>query len=511
MPTKRDLVIGLDCSTTACKAIAWDRQGKPAASSRHPLPMLKPQPTWHEQPVESWWEGTQQVLRQLAEQIDPARIAGMAISVQRETFVTEDEQGKPLQNAFLWMDERAREVLSILEQEYGKESFHRETGKPLSANLTAAKLVWLREKQPESFQRIGRVLDVHAFLAEKLTGKCVTAWGCADPTGLFDMIHNTWDAALINSIGLPLEVMPEALPSGSKIGSLTAEAAGLTGLPEGLPLFAGLGDGQAAGLGINVTQANETYLNLGTAVVTGTHTDQYLTDTAFRTMYSGEPDRYVLETVLLGGTYTISWFTDTFAGNQPRGEQGSKSPEMVWEAEAARLPAGAQGLMLVPYWNSVMNPYWDAAASGMVVGWRGIHTLAHLYRAILEGIAFELRLHVSGVETALGHPLERFIAVGGGANSTLWRQIIADVTGRPVARADAPEASALGAGILAAWGAGWFESVSEAAQSMAQISPKVLQPDLRQHDFYSRLYEEVYQYLFPDLQQPLNRLTELTA
>jgi sugar (pentulose or hexulose) kinase len=181
------------------------------------------------------------------------------------------------------------------------------------------------------------------------------------------------------------------------------------------------------------------------------------------------------------------------------------------DAAASKVPAGAQGLMLVPYWNSAMNPYWDAAASGIVVGWTGSHHQQHMYRAILEGTAFEQRLHTIGVEQALGRPIERYIAVGGGAHNDLWCQIIADVTGKPVYRTRSLEAAALGAGILAASAAGLFPDIRQAAQSMVHIDSEFFTPDPARHRYYSQLYEEVYIHLFPALQTHLDRLTEITA
>jgi xylulokinase len=177
----------------------------------------------------------------------------------------------------------------------------------------------------------------------------------------------------------------------------------------------------------------------------------------------------------------------------------------------ATIPPGAEGLMLVPYWNSAMNPYWDAAASGIVVGWRGMHTRAHLYRAILEGIAFEQRLHTEGVEAALGQPVESYVAMGGGTRSARWCQIIADVTGKPVYRAMTPEAAALGAGIQAAAGVGVFSDVRAAADAMTHIEPEPFVPDAARHGFYSRLYADVYRGLFPALQSSLQKLTMLST
>ncbi|MBE0696269.1 MAG: xylulose kinase, partial [Anaerolineaceae bacterium] len=237
---------------------------------------------------------------------------------------------------------------------------------------------------------------------------------------------------------------------------------------------------------------------------------QYLFDPAFRTMYGGIPGSFILETVLLGGTYTISWFLEKFGGVDPLTLPVGMSAEDVLESEASLVPPGTDGLTLVPYWNSAMNPCWDAAASGIIVGWRGFHGRAHLYRAILEGIAFELRLHSQGVERALNIPIVKYIAVGGGARSKLWCQIIADICGRPVFVAESPEATSLGAGILAAAAAGLYADPGTAARAMTRISTSSFQPDPTRAEFYKKLYEEVYRNLYPALQPYLDRLADLS-
>jgi len=505
--TIRDLIIGIDSSTTACKAVVFDIHGQTVSIGREALPLLKPQPAWHEQPVESWLHAAQTALQQALAQVDKNRLAGVSIATQRETFAVAAEDGTPLDNALVWMDERARDCLDEIDQVYGKQRVHQETGKPLSANLSLAKLVWMKAHHPEWFQKPLRVLDVHASLAHYLTGRYATSWGCADPMGLFDMRHNTWHTEMTSALGLDNLLFPDAYPVGALVGQITPQAAEATGLPEGLPLFAGLGDGQAAGVGVCTVQPGEAYLNLGTAVVSGAYSESYQVDPAFRSMYGGVPGSYTFETVLLGGTYTVTWFMENFA----RGNSEAQPSVEMLEAEAAQLPPGAQGLVLVPYWNSAMNPYWDASASGIVAGWRGIHGRAHLYRAILEGIALEQRLHTLGVERALEQPINRYIAVGGGARSPLWRQIVADSTGKAVYQAEAPEASALGAGILAAAGCGLYPSVLAAAQAMTRILPEPTLPDAERGAFYQRLYDEVYRHLYPALQPALHRLAELTA
>jgi len=348
---------------------------------------------------------------------------------------------------------------------------------------------------------------VHSFLVHRLTGLYRTGWGCADPTGMFDIQSNCWAGTLLNRVGVRLDQMPEVYPPGTVVGTVLPSVADACGLPVGLPVVAGIGDGQASGLGVNITCPGDAYLSLGTSVISGTHSDQYVIGSAFRTMTGGIPGSYLLETVLLGGGYTISWFMEKMAG-QP-GQEAAQL-QAFYDQAAGAVPPGSAGLVVVPYWNSVLGPYWDPAASGIVVGWRGIHQLPHLYRAILEGIAFEQRLDTIGVEKALGQFVRRYIVIGGGAQSSLWCQIIADITDKPVFRGTTTDAAALGAGILAATAAGCYAAARQAAQGMTHILPQPFEPDAARHDLYNYLFEEVYRPLFPALQPYLDRLASVS-
>lgn len=503
-PALSALVIGIDCSTSACKAFIWDPSGNLLARGTASLPLITPRPGWHEQSAASWWDAAVLALRQAASQVDSRRLKALCIAHQRETFVTLDELGRPISNAILWMDERARDLLPELERSFDPLEFHRQTGKRLSVNLTLAKIAWLRQNQPDAFTRAFKYLDVHAFLVHRLTGLYATAWGCADPTGLFDMQVKRWSATILDRVGLRLDQLPEVYPPGTFLGSLTPSAAEACGLPVGLPVVAGIGDGQASGLGVNVTEPGDAYLSLGTSVISGTYSDQYQVNAAFRTMSGGILGSYLLETVLLGGAYTLAWFMEKIAAKPG---QDIADLQEFYEQSASRIPPGSEGLVVVPYWNSVLGPYWDPEASGMIVGWRGYHQLQHLYRAILEGIAFEQRLYTLGVERALGQVVNRYIAIGGGAQSELWCRIIADVTGKPVFRSTTAEAAALGAGILAAASSGLYTDARQAARAMVHLLPRPFEPDPSRHAFYSRLFEEVYRPLFPALQPYLDRLT----
>jgi xylulokinase len=305
-----------------------------------------------------------------------------------------------------------------------------------------------------------------------------------------------------------LDQFVELVEPGAVIGHLHRAGAEATGLPKGLPVIAGAGDGQCAGLGANATGQGRAYLNMGTAVVSGVISQDYLCDRAFRTLYAPIAGSYFVEHVLRGGVFTVGWFMERFA-SELRNPLLQQTPEQILEAAAARVPPGSLGLMLVPYWNNVMNPYWDPAATGITIGWTGAHGREHFYRAILEGIAYEQRLVGDAQMQALGERFREYVSMGGGSKSNLWCQIMADVTGVAVVRSNTTEATSLGASILAATAVGWYESVYAAAAAMTSVAER-FEPNPEVQALYDRLYRDIYQPLFPTLQPLLDRLTERT-
>ncbi len=500
-----DLVLGIDCSTTASKAVVWNRDGLPVAEGRASLTLLSPQPGWSEQDAREWWSATILAIRQVTDQVDPRRIAAISITHQRETFVPVNAAGDPLRNAILWLDERSREQLGALDRAFGHAALHDLTGRPPSMTQSLPKLLWLREHEPYLLQEASYILDVHAYLVHALSGEWITSVSCGDPMGIVDMRRATWATELITGIGLRTDQFVPLAPPGTVIADVSAEAAALTGLRPGTPIVAGAGDGQAASLGAGITGPGRAFINLGTAIASGAVTDHYVTDLAFRTCAGAIPGTFVLESVLRGGTATVAWFMEHFA--DPRLQDNAFS---VYEREAASLPPGAGGLMLVPYWNTVMNPYWDPAASGLVIGWTTAHRRHHFYRAILDGIAFEQRLAMEGIVSSSGAPIANYVILGGGSRSALWCQIMADVLDAPVARARSADATNLGAGILAAWAAGWFSTAEEAAANMTAIT-ETFTPRPTEANQYDQLYQEVYVGLFPAVRVAMDRLTALST
>ncbi|MBW2527285.1 MAG: xylulose kinase [Deltaproteobacteria bacterium] len=503
-----DLVLGVDCSTTACKAIAWDATGQAQAEGRAPIDLQHPAPDAWEQDADQWWTAWVQAIRAAASALgERARtIRALCVTHQRETFVLADERGAPLHPAVVWMDGRCTDQVEQAIGQVGAERLHDLSGKPPCTTPSLYKLLYLLAAKPELAKARPRVLDVHAFVVWRATGRCATSLASADPTGLVDMRARAWSPELCALAGLDESQLPELCEPGAVVGRLTAEVAESCGLPSGLPVIAGAGDGQAAGLGAGIAAPGRAYVNLGTAVVAGVLAREYCRDRAFRTLYGAAPGTFFCESDLKGGTFTLSWLVERLLAPPERAGRSVDDLLADLEQRAGSVPAGSEGLVLVPYLHGVMNPYWDDDASGILVGLSGAHGSEHLYRAILEGIAFEQRLALDAIADATA-PIEELVVLGGGAKSDLWCQILADVTGRPVVRARSHEATALGAGVLAAVAAGLYPHLNAAVSAMSHLGSRFT-PSPRQAE-YAELYDQVYRRLYPLLQTPLSRLAAL--
>ena len=480
------VVIGIDSSTQSTKAIAWDRSGRAVAVGSAPIAMSNPRRDHFEQNPADWWHSCRDALRACVWQIDDVgRIEALAIAHQRETVAFLDDRGEPIYPAVLWLDERSRHNVVSLGNAVGVDTLHRLTGRHPDLTPTIYKLDWMREHEPGVFRRTACFADVQCYLVQRLAGGPFrTGWLSADSFGIFDMVEKRWSSPLLEAIGLPADRLPLTVPPGELLGTISAGAAGETGLWEGLPIFTAGGDGAYAGLGTDCIRTGRAYVNLGTAVVSGTWSPEYRYDRAWRTLLAAQGEGYVFENVLRTGAFLVNWFVDQFV------PQGRTDPGVFERLEAAALdvPIGCDGLMIQPYWSGVMDPYWDVNARGVTFGQSGSHRTAHFYRAILEGITLDQVMRTRGMEAASGRKIDHYVAIGGGAGSPLWRQMLADASGLPVLVSDTVEASALGAGMTAAFGAGWFPSIAAAAHAMTGDT-KAVEPDPRAGGRYNGLLE----------------------
>ena len=412
-----------------------------------------------------------------------------------------DEYDRPIRPAVLWLDTRAGEQIA----RFGNEDVHALSGKPPSTTPSLYKMIWLAEHEPEALRAAAKVVEVHAYLTHKLTGHWVTSWAAADPMAVVDMKGFSYSGELLGLAGLRAEQLAELYAPGSIMATVSDGVAADLGLPRGLPVVAGAGDCQCAGLGANVTTASRAYLSLGTSMTMGIHSDRYLYSRAFRTLSSPIAGSYTLEALLSSGGLCIAWFRDRLSGMDPT--DGPVEPRL--EALAAEVPPGARGVQFLPYLTSAETPYWDADARGTFVGLDDTHAVPELYRGLLEGLALEERLTLERVEQATGIGVERLVVMGGGTRSPLFNQILADVLQRPIDVCAEPETTCLGAANLgaAAVGASGTSDVKQTATRMSRVSHTVEpQPQLR--DVYEKA-ARVHEALYPALRDVFPTIAEL--
>lgn len=493
------LVIGVDCSTTASKAVVVDSTGHTVSAGVSALSTSSPRAGWHEQDAGTWWPATDAAVRQaLAGVSQRCRVKAVCIAHQRESFVAVDQDNHPLHPALLWLDGRASAEI----EEYGTPRVEQLCGKPADITPALYKLAWVSRHRPEWISTAYKVLETHAFLVRQLTGEWVTSVSSADPLALVDVSTADYSPELLEVAGVAREQLPELVDAGEVIGPVLPEIALGWGLSSDTVVVAGLGDGQAAGVGADVLDSTRAYLNLGTAVLVGTENTGYSPSRAYRSLISVVPGHTTLETFLSSGTYLLTWFRRQFGA-----PGGLGAPDPALEAAAGAVPPGASGLLTLPYWNAAQTPYWDPHASGVILGWRGIHTTAHVYRSLFEGIAQEVRLQLDGLSAATGTRVETIRAMGGGTRSPLLMQVLSDVLQRPLEICPEPEISALGAAIVGAVGIGLHPSLAEACSAMTAPG-QVVEPDVAAGEVYRQL-RDVHAQVYPRLKDLMRSLGDV--
>jgi xylulokinase len=307
---------------------------------------------------------------------------------------------------------------------------------------------------------------------------------------MFDVVNKCWSQEILEQLAIDESRLPKSFKPGTLIGKVNLSASKETGLKEGTPIFAAGGDGQLAGLGTNCTKSDRAYINLGTAVVSGVWSQDYKISNNWRTEIAAHGEGYILENVLLSGALLVNWFVDQFIPGD------RKDPNFFenLETELNKISIGSDGLVLQPYTGGVMDPYWDPYARGVVAGLSVSHTPFHIYRAILEGLTLDSVFRTQNIEKETGLNVKEYLAIGGGAKSSAWVQMLADASGKNVLIADTVEASSLGSAMIAAYGAGWFGSITQAAEQMSGKT-KLIEPNSDNYNRYQDLIN-IYQHIY---------------
>lgn len=457
-------VVGIDVSTTATKAIVIDESGTVLGVGIAEYGLDVPHPLWSEQAPQSWWDATVVAIRQALASSGAGDIAAVGLTGQMHGAVLLDRADDVLRPAILWNDQRTAAECDLIREVVGQERLIAITGNDAMTGFTAPKLVWVREHEPDVWQRIAHVLLPKDYVRLRLTGDHAVDKADGSGTLLFDLARRDWSAEVVAALGIDPEWLPRTSEGPEVTGTVTNAAAEATGLRAGTPVVAGGGDQAANAVGVGVVSPGDMALSLGTSGVVFAATSAPVFDPRGRVhaFCHAVPGGWHMMSVMLSAGGSLRWFRDALA-------PGIDFRDLV--AEAADVPIGSEGLLFLPYLSGERSPHADPLARGAFVGLTLAHDRRHLTRAVLEGVAFGLRDGLDLMRDA-GAPRPSQVRVsGGGTASRVWRQILADVLGAEIATVSTAEGAAYGAAILAGVGAGWYQDVSAACAALVMATP----------------------------------------
>ena len=512
-----DYLLAIDNGTQSVRALLFDLHGNLVDKAQVSIDTYQShQPGWVENDPEDFWHALSRACQHLwaNTSVPKSAIRGVVITTQRGTVVNLDADGKPLRPAILWLDQRRADKLPKLS--WWWRLLFRAIGmhNTLQHFLHEAEANWIAQHQPDIWARTHKFLLLSGYLNYRFTGRYVDAIGSQVGYVPFDYKKGCWAPRhdwKWQAMPISPSMLPELAASGTIIGKVTAQTAADTGIPEGLPVIAGAADKACEVLGAGCISPETACLSFGTAATINTTTERYVEATPFVPPYPAAlPGHYNTEVQITRGFWMVSWFKEQF-GLQERltAESSGVAVESLFDDLVNAVPPGAQGLMLQPFWNpgiKVPGP----EAKGAIIGFGDVHTRAHLYRAILEGLAYALREAGERIATRSGVAIKRVRISGGGSQSDAAMQITADVFNLPCERPHLYETSGLGAAILGAVALGLHPDFDTAIRNMTRVG-KVFEPVAEHAAIYQQLYPRVYKRMYERLQPLYHAIREITG
>jgi len=511
------LILAIDNGTQSIRALLFDARGELVGRNKAEIePWYSDAPGRAEQDPELFWTEIGRACRALWDQgHDPARVAAVAVTTQRGTQICLDRNGRALRPAILWTDRRRVNVRDL-----PKMPLHWRVliglsgrGKALGNLRENAECNWLAVHEPETWQQTSAFVGLSGFLNHRLTGRLADSVGSQVGYIPFDYRSRRWAGSKSwrwPALSIRPEQLPELVRPGEKLGELTEAAAGHLGLAAGVPVIAAGADKACDLIGAGVADRHTACISFGTRSTVSVHSARYFEAKPPMPAFPAARHGYfMVESAVPRGFWMVSWFKQQFGlAERQRAEAAGVTAESLLDELVADVPPGSLGLMLHPYWGSDIDT--GPEAKGSIIGFGDVHTRAHLYRALLEGVAYELRLGAERIERRSSRRLQVLRACGGGARSNTVMQITADIFNCPVERPHTVETSGLGAAVLAAFGLGWYPSVRVATNEMTRVGHRI-EPDPDNHAVYEKLYRRVYRRLYRRLAPLYREIRDITG
>lgn len=502
---EKPYLLGIDIGTSACKVAAFDREGNVIAAANGDYPVYYPKEGWAEQNPEEWWIAVCGAIRRVLEKgkISPEQICGIGIDGQSWSAIAIDQEGKVLTNTPIWMDTRAQSICDRLNEEIGADQIFSVSGNSLQPSYTTAKIIWYKENLPDVYDKIHKILQSNSYIAYKLTGSISQDVSQGYGLHCFRMREGTWDEEMCRKLGIPMEFLPDIVNCDTIVGTVTAKAAQESGLCEGIPVVAGGLDAACGTLGAGVIHPGETQEQGGQAGGMSICMDSYKADPRLILGYHVVPGQWLLQGGTTGGGGVMRWFEREF-GDFERAEEkttGISSLQQLNEI-AQKVAPGCDGVVFLPYMAGERSPIWNPDAKGVFYGLDFSKTKGHMVRGCMEGVALSLRHNLETAREA-GAEVEVLRAMGGSANSLLWTQIKADVTGKTIIVPSSDTATTLGAAILAGVGTGFYKDYEEAV-ALTVKETRRHEPDKNNKEIYDHTYN-VYLRLYDCLKDMMKK------
>ena len=508
-------LLGIDLGTTGVKAALFATEdGHVLASAFVDYPLVHPHPGWAEQHPDDWWQATIIAIRScLADSvrhgIAPTDIRGIGLSGQMHGVVLLDAEQQVLRPCIIWADQRSEAQCRWMTERVGAARLIELVGNPALPGFSAPKVLWVRDNEPEVFARTRTIILPKDYIRYRLTGVMAIEISDAAGTCWLDVKEGKWSHEVLEAIGCDPALLPPVIAADVVSGTSTNEVALLTGLPTGIPVAGGGADNACGAVGNGVVRSGLALISIGTSGVVLTHAATPQVDTSgpiprVHTFNHAVPHAWYLMGVTQAAGLSLRWVRDNIGLPERALERwsGLDAYELLAK-EAAGAPPGSDGLIFLPYLQGERTPHLDASARGGWIGLTASHDRRHLIRAVLEGVAFSLKdcFTIIGEQ---GFQLEQIRATGGGAKSSLWRQIMADVLGVELVTTNAQEGPAFGAALLAGVASGVYASVEQACETIVQVGERT-EPRPEAGRIYAKSYE-VYHALYPALKPIISRL-----
>ncbi|HEY3840950.1 MAG TPA: xylulokinase [Bryobacteraceae bacterium] len=488
--------MGIDVGTGGTRALLVDQQGRVKAShtaAHDDMTML--QPLWAEQQPENWWAASQAAIRGALERagITASEVRGVGLSGQMHGLVLLDSSNQVIRPSLIWCDQRSQAQVDFVNQKIGVERVLACIANPVLTGFTLPKLLWVRDHEPQNFERARKMLLPKDYLRFQLTGEFASEVSDASGTALFDVVNRRWSYELVDALGLDRDLLPTVYESSEITGVISPQAAKATGLAAGTPVVGGGGDQASSAVGNGIVEPGLVSCTLGTSGVVFAHMEKVQYDPLGRvhTFCHAVPGKWHVMGVTQGAGLSLQWFRNNLTPGVPYDDL---------MAEAATAPPGSHGLFWLPYLMGERTPHLDALARGGWIGLTAKHRRADLVRAIVEGVSYSQKDCLVIVEE-LGAEARSVRASGGGAQSPFWRQTLADILGKTVVTLASQEGSAYGAALLAMSGTGAYASVPEVCGAVIREVEKV---DPRESEYAARY--QTYRDLYPALKPLFRRM-----